>query len=124
MAVKTIQNEGDFKRGMRGYLVVLLKQHASAQDTRSVLLAPLIPRPNRQKSSSPSSQSLNHLLSTIKTIGYKITASVQLTVALFAARQIANSARAYTLPLPHTFCCCIPPRKYFPKFHERLSNVR
>ena len=30
----------------------------------------------------------------------------------------------YPLPLPHAVCCCIPPRKYFPKFHERLSHVR
>lgn len=69
MAIKTIQNEGDFKRGMRGYPGVFLKHNARAQDTRSALLAPLIPRPNLQKSSSLSSQSLNRLLSLIKTIG-------------------------------------------------------
>ena len=39
------------------------------------------------------------------------------------AKQIANSERVYPLPLPHAVCCCIPPRKYFPKFHERLTHV-
>ena len=40
------------------------------------------------------------------------------------AKQTYNSARAYPLPLPHAVCCCIPPQKYFPKFHERLTHVR
>lgn len=41
-----------------------------------------------------------------------------------AAQQTYNSARIDPLPLPHAVCCCIPPRKYFPKFNERLSHVR
>jgi hypothetical protein len=40
------------------------------------------------------------------------------------AKQTYNSARAYPLPLPYAVCCIIPPRKYFPKFHERLSHVQ